>query len=254
LWYEVDDNGEPVGDPIASGQAVLTANTIPMAWIELEKGTNGIFGVYMFAASGEEDWVLLGNGLFGIAYPGAKVPEPGVCPLPEEDNTDTGDPDTSTDDSNPGKGDVGRSSGESDEAETTDAPLNITWSQKMTYEGRQGESRWCQMSMTYENQSGQSYNWPDFRPAFLIMNADGTEDGWYYANYYAKEDGWENGITGTPPNIPAGDSADWTWYSATSGAGQYCGAVAISYGDWVYAASYNAQGALEGTEVFPPEE
>lgn len=246
LWYEVDDNGEPVGDPVASAQAVLTADTIPMASLELGKGTKGIFGVYMFAENGE-DWVLLGNGLFGIAYPGAKVPEPGACPLPEEDNSHTGQPDTDIGRPDTDTGDVGRSDN------TADAPLNITWSKQMTYEGRQGESRWCQMSMTYQNQGSQSFNWPDFRPAFQIMNADGTEDGWYFANYYAKEDGWDNGITGTPPNIPAGGSADWTWYSATGGAGQYCSVVAVSYGDWVYVASYNAQGALEGAEVYPPE-
>ncbi|MBN1995137.1 MAG: hypothetical protein JW953_20770 [Anaerolineae bacterium] len=232
LWYELDENGNPTTkDPIASGQAVLAANTMPNASLSFGKGAKGIFGAYMFVQDGSE-WVLFGTAIFGIAYPGVEAPAPGACPLPETGSRDTG--------------------GETAPAPGS-APLNISWSPQMTYESRQGESRWCQMSMTYQNNSGQTYNWPQYRPAFLILNGDGSEDGWYYANYYAKEDGWENGISGTPPPIPSGTSADWTWYSATGWAGQYCAAVAVAYGDWVYVAFYDAQGTLTGAEVYPPE-
>ncbi|NEP83186.1 MAG: ABC transporter ATP-binding protein [Okeania sp. SIO3B3] len=132
-------------------------------------------------------------------------------------------------------------------------PLNVSWAQQMTYEGRMGESRWCQMSLTYQNNSGQSYDWPDYRPVFLIVNGDGSQDGWYHGGYYAKEDGWENGIEGTPPSISNNASADWTWYSATDRAGQYCGAVAVAFQDWTYVAVYDAQGSLIETGAYPPK-
>lgn len=232
LWYMLDEEGNPTSEePIASGQAVFNANTMPYTTLSLGKGVKGVIGVYFFVEDGE-DWILIGQGMFGIAYAGVEAPAPGGCPMPEGAGTG---------------GDTGSAPAQ------PQAPLTISWSPQMTYEGRQGDSRWCQFSMTYQNDSGQTYRWPDYRPAILLVNGDGSVDGWYFANYYAKEDGWENGIEGTPPPIPDGASADWTWYIATGGAGQYCGAAGIMFGEWAYLAYYNAQGALEGTEISPPE-
>ncbi len=235
LWYELDENGDPTTEePIASAQGVLLANTIPNASLSFNKGAKGLVGAYMFVET-DGEWVLLATALYGIAYPGVKTPEPGPCPLPEETPS------------------VSTGTGAGNGTQPDGAGLNISWSPQMTYEGRQGDSRWCQVSMTYQNNSGAPYNWPDYRPAVLILNADGSQDGWYYANYYSKEEGWENGISGTPPPIAAGASADWTWYSATGRAGQYCGAVAISHNGWVYIATYTPQGGLDETGVYPPE-
>ncbi len=123
----------------------------------------------------------------------------------------------------------------------------------MNYEGNVGESRWCQINMTYTNNSTQDSVWPEYQPGFLIVNADGSALKWYLANYYRKSQGWPSGIAGTPPTILAGDSADWTWYSATNQAGQYCAIVAVAVQDWTYAAHYDAEGRLGETEIIPPE-
>lgn len=132
------------------------------------------------------------------------------------------------------------------------SPLKVSWSNQMGYEGREGESRWCEMQMTYQNVSGAVINWPDYQPSFLIRNGDDSEDGWYYANYYRKEDGWENGIEGDPQPIPSGGRADWTWYSYTDRADQYCAEVAVEYQGWLYHAAYNAQGTLVDSQVYAP--
>ena len=132
------------------------------------------------------------------------------------------------------------------------APLAIVWEGPMGYEGREGETRWCEMKMTYRNLSGANVNWPDYRPLFLIRNGDGSEDGWYYANYYHKEDGWENGIEGEPPTIPPGQGANWTWYSFTDRADQYCASIAVEYQGWIFRADYGPQGALINTHVVAP--
>jgi hypothetical protein len=133
------------------------------------------------------------------------------------------------------------------------SPLDVSWSEQMNYEGREGESRWCQIYMTYTNNSTQIYPWPEFLPVFLIVNADGSDAYAVYGNYYSKAMGWPSGIEGTPPDIPPGSSAEWTWYSATQVTGQYCSLVAIKCQDWSYIAHYNAEGRLTETEILPPE-
>jgi hypothetical protein len=123
----------------------------------------------------------------------------------------------------------------------------------MTYEGREGESRWCQINMIYANNSRQNSVWPEYRPIFQILNADDSVAALYLANYYSKSQGWPTGIEGIPPDILAGGSADWTWYTATSLAGQYCATVVVGVQDWVYVAHYNAEGKLVETEILPPQ-
>lgn len=243
LWYELDDEGTPISDePMATGQAVLYANSLPNGSISLGKGTQGLFGGFLFIEDTRaDDWILAAVAYFIVAPPGYNAPQPAACPLPD---TGTGTTGAQT-------GDTGESPGGAEV--TGSGPLNVSWSPQMTYEGRMGESRWCQMSMTYQNNGGQSYDWPAYRPVFLIVNGDGSQDGWYYGGYYAKEDGWENGIEGTPPSMPGGTSADWTWYSATDRAGQYCAAVGVAFQDWVYVAVYDAQGALIETGAYPPQ-
>ncbi len=132
------------------------------------------------------------------------------------------------------------------------SPLKINWGDQMGYEGREGESRWCEMQMTYQNVSGAPINWPDYQPGFLIRNGDDSEDGWYNANFYRKEDGWAQGIEGDPQPIQSGGRADWTWYSYTDRADQYCAEVAVEYQGWVYHAFYNAQGTLVDSQVYAP--
>lgn len=137
-------------------------------------------------------------------------------------------------------------------AASANAPLEIVWEGPMGYEGREGQTQWCEMKMTYRNVSGATINWPDYRPLFLILNGDGSEDGWYYANYYHKEDGWENGIEGEPPPVAPDQGANWTWYSSTERADQYCAGVAVEYQGWIYQATYGPQGALLDTQVIAP--
>jgi len=129
---------------------------------------------------------------------------------------------------------------------SSSSPLRVTWS-RMGYEGRDDSSQWCEIQMTFQNNSEQTYNWPDYRPAFLIRNADGSTFAWYGGNYYHKSDGWPNGIEGDPPPIPPGSSASWTWYTSTSGAGQYCAQVEVSFLGWTYKAVYDSQGNLVST-------
>jgi hypothetical protein len=122
----------------------------------------------------------------------------------------------------------------------------------MNYEGNVGDSRWCQINMTYTNNSGKNYPWPEFRPVFFVLNADGSDAYYAPGNYYSKAQGWPTGIEGTPPDIPAGSSADWTWYISTEAAGQFCGVVGISFEDWFYLALYDPEGRLSETEVMRP--
>ena len=86
-----------------------------------------------------------------------------------------------------------------------------------------------------------------------MNNADGSPAYWVPGNYYSKAQGWPTGIEGTPPDIPAGASADWTWYISTQTAGQYCALVGVAHQDWTYLAQYNAEGKLVETEIVPPE-
>jgi len=123
----------------------------------------------------------------------------------------------------------------------------------MNYEGNVGESRWCQINMTYTNNSTQNSVWPEYQPAFLIVNADGSAFQWRPGNYYHKSQGWPTGIEGTPPDILAGGSAEWTWYTATDQAGQYCSIVGIAVQDWLYVAHYDTEGKLAETEIIPPQ-
>lgn len=139
-----------------------------------------------------------------------------------------------------------------EEAVAGNSPLEVVWEGPMGYEGREDQSQWCEMKMSYRNTSGSTVNWPDYQPLFLIRNGDGSEDGWYYGSYYHKEDGWPNGIEGDPPPIAPNNSANWTWYSATDVGGQYCAAVAVEYQGWIYQATYGPQGALLDTQVIAP--
>lgn len=128
-------------------------------------------------------------------------------------------------------------------------PLAVTWSEQMNYEGNVGESRWCQINMTYTNNSDEAYSWPAFRPVFLVLNADGSQAYAAPGNYYSKTQGWATGIEGTPPDIPPGTSADWTWYTSTQVAGQYCVAVVVKFQNLLYLAKYDQEGHLVDTYI-----
>jgi len=134
-----------------------------------------------------------------------------------------------------------------------DPPLKVTWSNSMTYEGKDGTTRWCQISMTYQNVSQQSINWPNYQPVFILMNGDGSEAAQYNADYYKAEEGWPNGIKGTPPPLVAGSSADWTWYIFTEQPGQYCEMVYVIVDNWAFQGTYDVKGNLVSADVFPPE-
>jgi hypothetical protein len=85
LWYELDENGNPkTEDPIAVGQAVLTAGSVPHSSLSFDQGAQGVFAAYLFVQDQSGQWIMLGVALYAIAPPGySKVPEPGSCPLPE---------------------------------------------------------------------------------------------------------------------------------------------------------------------------
>lgn len=108
-------------------------------------------------------------------------------------------------------------------------------------------------SIDCNNDTDEVYTWPDFRPAFFVVHADGSEAYVAPGNYYSKAQGWPNGIAGTPPDIPPGASADWTWYTSTQAAGQYCSMVGVTFQDWVYLALYDVEGRLVETEIIPPQ-
>jgi hypothetical protein len=85
LWYELDENGNPTtDDPIAVGEAVLAANTLPNASLSLGQGVQGVFGAFMFVQDNSGEWIMLGVAVYAIAPADyTDVPQPGVCPLPQ---------------------------------------------------------------------------------------------------------------------------------------------------------------------------
>jgi hypothetical protein len=115
----------------------------------------------------------------------------------------------------------------------------------MNIEARGGGSNWCQVQMTYFNQSTQDLAWPDYQPVFSVAAPDGSILRRWKANYYSTDQGWPNGIAGVPPTIPAGKSSFlWTWYTATGGGGEYCRYVAVQWQGVTHVAEFNPQGKL----------
>jgi len=238
--WELDEDGKfKTEDPLAANKVVFKANTMPHASFSFKKGTTGAFGVLYLVEVKKKKWAVYAAGAFGIMSKGKKAPQPGECILSLEE------PEEGTEEEEESSGRDDESSRSADQVPN----LKLNWSKQMTYEGREGQSRWCQIQLIYQNNTGQTYKWPDYQPAFQIVNPDGSQDTWYKGQYYRKEDGWENGISGTPPPIPSGSSADWTWYSATNRAGQYCAMVAVVFGDYVFYAQYDAAGQLGETGV-----
>lgn len=236
IWELDEDGNVTTEDPLVANKVVFKANTMPYVSFSFKKGTTGVFGVFYLVEVKKKKWAIYAAGAFGIAQKGKKIPQPGECILSLEEEQSGGWDD------------------ESSQATASEVPaLKLNWSRQMTYEGREGQSRWCQIQLVYQNNTGRTYRWPDYQPAFQIVNADGSQDTWYKGQYYRKEDGWENGISGTPPPIPSGSSADWTWYSATNRAGQYCATAAVVFGDYIFYAQYDAAGQLGETGVVSAE-
>ncbi len=270
IWQEAVDGGVQE-EPVATARAVLAPNTLPHASVSFNQDVGGrVFLVTMFLQDEAGQWTPIAQGVFGIASATGKPGTPGECPIP--DSMKTNGAGAGAAGGIVGGASVGGSGG-SVEATPTPAkssppkptptkapatttaasPLQITWTD-MSYEGREGDSRWCQTRMIYVNKSKRAARWPEYRPGIQILNGDGSEDGWYLASFYSKADGWENGID--PNNIPAiapGASADWTWYSATERAGQYCATIGLVYQGWTYTASFDRAGKLLGSKTFPPK-
>jgi S1-C subfamily serine protease len=218
------------GTDYESQGAVQKGETLPVVgqaydcqWLQIE------------TAEGDVGWMSGAPEYVTLSQPCESIPQAEIPPLPK--------PAQPAPASNPTPA----------SADLTAGPLEITWSEQMTYEGRVGESRWCQINMVYTNKSGEAYLWPDYQAVFFIFNADGSPLYSAPGNYYSKAAGWPNGIEGIPPDILSGTSADWTWYSATQQAGQFCGAVGVAFQGWAYLAFYDQEGRLLGTEVIPPE-
>ena len=270
IWQEAVDNTVQE-DPVATARAVLAPNTLPHASVSFNQDVGGrVFLVTMFLQDEAGKWVPIANGVFGIASSTGKPGTPGECPIPDSMKTNGagagaaggivggasvgGSGDTAAATPTPAKSAPPKPTATKPPAAATAAsPLQITWTD-MSYEGREGDSRWCQTRMIYVNKSKRAARWPEYRPSVQIVNADGSEDGWYLASFYSKTDGWENGID--PNNIPAiapGASADWTWYSATDRAGQYCATIGLVYQGWTYTASFDRTGKLLGSKTFPPK-
>ncbi len=270
MWQEAVD-GNVQEDPIATARAVLAPNTLPHASLSFNQDVNGrVFVVTMFLQDDAGKWAPIATGVFGIAGATGKPGAPGECPIPDSMKTNGagagaaggivggasvgGSGDAAAPTPTPAKAPAPKPTPTKAPATPAAAsPLQITWSD-MSYEGREGESRWCQTRMIYVNKSKRAARWPEYRPGIQIVNPDGSEDGWYLASFYSKADGWENGID--PNNIPAiapGASADWTWYSATDRSGQFCATIGLIYQGWTYTASFDRTGKLLGSKIFPPK-
>lgn len=266
LWQEAVD-GNVQEEPVATARAVLAPNTLPHASVSFNQDVGGrVFLVTMFLQDNAGQWTPIAQGVFGIASATGKPGTPGECPIPEEMKSGGsaggivggasvgGSGSSAAATPTPAKSAPPKPTPTKAPAATTAAsPLQITWSD-MSYEGRQGDSRWCQTRVIYVNKSKRAARWPEYRPGIQILNGDGSEDGWYLASFYSKADGWENGID--PNNIPAiapGASADWTWYSATDRAGQFCAAIGLIYQGWTYTANFDRAGKLLGSKAIPPK-
>lgn len=135
----------------------------------------------------------------------------------------------------------------------------------MGYEGRDAETRWCQMHNETLNLTGEemSFQNPEtllkkpmgvlidlktdgFQPVFAIANADGTINRWSAAGWYAKMFGWPNGIEDFPPKPVVGgaSSGDWTWYSVVQNNGEFCRFVYVRWKGQALAAEYAPDGKL----------
>ncbi|MBI5877329.1 MAG: hypothetical protein HZB53_06745 [Chloroflexi bacterium] len=131
--------------------------------------------------------------------------------------------------------------------------VTVEWQGNMDYENRTGDMRWCQMKNIYHNLSAQNLDWPDYQPAIAVARPDGSIRILYRANYYSVDQGWQNGIKGTPPTIPAGkDSFPWTWYSSTGAPGEYCRFVTVTVQGVTYTAEYDARGQLINPNAVMP--
>lgn len=143
--------------------------------------------------------------------------------------------------------------------------FSVAWKTDMGYEGRDAETRWCQMHNETLNLTGEemSFQNPEtllkkpmgvlidlktdgFQPVFAIANADGTINRWSAAGWYAKMFGWPNGIEDFPPKPVVGgaSSGDWTWYSVVQNNGEFCRFVYVRWKGQALAAEYAPDGKL----------
>ncbi len=84
LWYELDDQGNPVSDePIAAVTSEAKAgDLLPYGVLSFTQNVSGNVGVVMVSADAKSgEWNPVANGIFVLAAKGAKVPEPAECPL-----------------------------------------------------------------------------------------------------------------------------------------------------------------------------
>lgn len=157
------------------------------------------------------------------------------------------------------------------------APANafsVMWKTDMGYEGRDAETRWCQMHNETQNLTGEDMHFQDlgtllkkpmgalidlktdgFQPVIAIANADGTINRWSAAGWYAKMFGWPNGIEDFPPKPVVGgaSSGDWTWYSVVQNNGEFCRFAYVRWKGQVLAAEFAPDGKLINTNATLPD-
>ncbi len=82
LWYELDDNGDVVGDePIAVANFEgVEGDAIPFGALTLNQAASGNVGVIMAINDGS-GWLNAAFGVYIIAKKGVTAPQPGKCPF-----------------------------------------------------------------------------------------------------------------------------------------------------------------------------
>ena len=109
--------------------------------------------------------------------------------------------------------------------------------------------------MVYHNFSEQDFTYPDYAPSYALAQPDGEilKFGYHLGGYFHKEDGWENGISGDPPPIPAHQSSFvWTWYGFTEGPGTFCKYFYVRWQGKNLAAEFDPKGKLINPNVNIP--
>jgi hypothetical protein len=80
LWFEVDDNGDMVGeDPIGVQEGVLEDGDMFIFNYSFNKGTTGNF-VPVLLVEKDGDWYIIAAGFYRLLDSGNEAPEPIGCP------------------------------------------------------------------------------------------------------------------------------------------------------------------------------
>lgn len=127
--------------------------------------------------------------------------------------------------------------------------LQIEWLGDMKYLERRNQAGAviCTVELVYHNYTTQDISFPDYRPVFALAKPDGEilKFGYRAGGYFRKENGFENGIQGEPPTIPAGQSSfTWTWFGIPEAPATYCRYVYLRWQGSFQAAEFDANGKL----------